>query len=153
MISSLPDSYFTRCDNMQISDLPVRHQQPQFIVMVLGALPRTLEFTDHDGTILRMGALDHQAHSGLDASIETQDLIGLVRPEVSAGSHLPGKTARCAEFLRFERIRLAPPQGALSLLAVLDVDIGSIPGNDGASLVPQSLGAKQEPAIRPVETP
>ncbi len=134
-------------------DLPIRHQQPHFEVVVWHLLRRAIEFTLHHEAIVGMGPLNDQADRRSDAAVKAQNFIGLFRPEVMTGGDIPGKAAGLAELLRLGRIGLAPLPRVFNLLAIIDVDIGTIPGNDGSGLIPQSLATEQKPAICPIEAP
>src|ERR1700733_4922329 len=94
-----------------------------------------------------MGALNHQANRRSDAGIKAENLIGLIRPEVVAGSDVPGKATGPAELLRLGGVSLDPLQTIFGLFSILDVGVGAVPSDDYSCLVAQSFGTEQKPAV------
>src|SRR6266853_991798 len=65
----------------------------------------------------------------------------------------PGPTPGVREPLRFRQITLAVPQGFGRPLAVLDIDVVSVPAENVSGAVTKGAGAAQEPAVFSVEAP
>ena len=64
-----------------------------FIVKVLLALCHATNLTQDKDTVVGVNALQDQVESWFGAAIETNDLLGLVRPEMVLSGHIPDDTA------------------------------------------------------------
>src|SRR5258708_28125956 len=67
--------------------------------------------------------------------------------------YLRGPTPGVREPLRLRQITLAVPQGFGHPLAVLDIDVVSVPAENVSGAVTKGEGAAQEPAVFSVEAP
>ena len=95
--------------NVKVLDVSARHQQTVFVVVILFALRRAIDFAPHELAVVGMNALKDDVDRRFDRAIDPQYPIGFVRPEDVAARDLPAETAGGAQPLRLGQISLAPP--------------------------------------------
>ena len=139
--------------NLKVLDASIRRQQTVFIVVILFALRRAIDFTSHELAVVRVNALKDYVDRRFDRAVDFQNPIGFVRPEHLAARHLPAEAARDAQPLSLGQIGFAPPQRAFGALLILDVVAHPIPFDHGSAVVMQRHAADPEPSIFSVGSP
>src|SRR3954467_1295044 len=122
---------------MQMFDLPVRHQQPLFIIVISLPIGHAIKVALNKRAVVGMDPLHDDIERRLDRSFEPHDVVGFLRPVNLASSDFPAEASGESERLCLGQISLATLQGSFSPLSILDVGIRSIPSDDISSLIAQ----------------
>src|SRR5260370_33303713 len=84
--------------------------------------------------------------------IETQNTVAFLRPVPDILLRTPGPTAGLAQPLRCRQLRFTCSDALLRPFSILDVEIDSVPLDDGPRFVSQPLATNHDPPIGAVRT-
>lgn len=94
-------------DDVYVLDSVVGHQQTVLDLPIWGLVLDPLQQTLNENPVFGMSAPEHKVYGRRNRSVILEDAEGFVRPAYAAACHVPSKTSRLAQFLRFGEIGLA----------------------------------------------
>src|SRR5205085_11605696 len=100
--------------DMEMLDLPVRHQQALLVVEISMTISHAIAMALNDRAVVGMDPLHDDIERRLDVTLDAHDVVCFLRPIDFAGGDLPAEASGESELLRLRQIGLAALQGLRS---------------------------------------